>query len=84
MYPFEKSALEYSTHCTVWTVNYVKTKNVRYYFGIHLLKSVKSILTLVVRSLKFGQAKAHFLSHVGEKKRKNIASPGFEPMLSRS
>ena len=49
-----------------------------------LLKSVNSNFTLAVHSQKFGQAKSHFLSHVGEKKRKNMARPGFEPTISRS
>ena len=48
------------------------------------LKSVNSNFTLAVRSRKFGQAKTHFLSHVGEKKRKNMAKPGLEPTISRS
>ena len=30
------------------------------------------------------QAKTHFLSHLGEKKRKNMARSGFEPTISRS
>ena len=47
------------------------------------LKSVNSNFTLAVHSQKFGQAKSHFLSHVGEKKRKNMARPGFEPTISR-
>ena len=34
------------------------------------LKSVNSNFTLAVHSRKFGQAKTHFLSHVGEKKEK--------------
>ena len=34
------------------------------------LKSVNSNFTLAVRSQKFGQAKTHVLSHVGEKKDK--------------
>ena len=48
------------------------------------LKSVNSNLTLAVHSPKLGQAKTHFLSHFGGKKRKNMARPGFEPMISRS
>ena len=32
-----------------------------------ILESVNSNFTLAVRSRKFGQAKTHFLSHVGEK-----------------
>ena len=30
------------------------------------------------------KAKTHFLSHLGEKKRRNMARPGFEPTISRS
>ena len=48
------------------------------------LKSVNSNFTLAVHSPKFGQAKTYFLSHFGKKKRKNMARPGFEPMISRS
>ena len=44
------------------------------------LKSVISNFTLAVRS----QAKTYFLPHVGEKKRKNMARPGFESTISRS
>ena len=40
-----------------------------------LLKSVNSNFTLAVRSLKFGQAKTHFLSHVRENKRENMTRP---------
>ena len=49
-----------------------------------LLKSVNSNSPLAARSLKFGQAKTHFLSHFGKKRRKNMARPGFKPMISRS
>ena len=48
------------------------------------LKSVNSNFTLTVHSQKFGQVKTHFLSHLEEKKYKNMARPGFEPMISRS
>ena len=48
-------------------------------FTLGALKSVNFNFTLAVHSPKFNQAKAHFLSHVGEKKRKNMARPGFEP-----
>jgi hypothetical protein len=48
------------------------------------LKSVNLNFTLAVHSTKFGQSQTHFLSHFGEKKRKNMARPGFEPMISRS
>ena len=44
-----------------------------------VLKSVNSNFTLAVHSLKLNHAKTHFLSHFGEKKRKNMARPGFEP-----
>jgi hypothetical protein len=46
------------------------------------LESVNSNFTLAVRSRKFGQAKTHFLSHVGEKK-KNMARPGIAPLGAR-
>ena len=42
------------------------------------LKSVNSNFTLALRSGKFGQAKTHFLSHVGGKREKKMAKPGFE------
>ena len=48
------------------------------------LKSVNSNFTLTVHSPKLNHAKTHFLSHFGEKKRKNMARPGFEPTISRS
>ena len=48
------------------------------------VKSVNSNLTLAVHSPKLNQAKTHFLSHLGEKKRKNMARSGFEPTISRS
>ena len=48
------------------------------------LKSVNSNFTLAVHSPKLNHAKTHFLSHFGEKKRKNMARPGFEPTISRS
>ena len=47
---------------------------------MNLLKSVDSNFTLAVHSPKFGQAKAHFLRHLEEKKRNNMARLGFEPM----
>ena len=53
-------------------------------FLTNTLKSVNSNSTPAVRSQKFGQTKTHFLSHFGGKKRKNMARPGFEPMISRS
>ena len=53
----------------------------RLFHPLDLLKSVNSNFTLTVHSQKFGQAKTHFLSHVGEKKRKNMARPGFEPTI---
>ena len=49
-----------------------------------LLKSVNSNFTLAVHSPKLNQVKTHFLSHLGEKKRKNMARPRFEPMISGS
>ena len=52
--------------------------------GFTYLKSVNSNFTLAVYSPKFGQAKTHFLSHLKEKKRKNMARPGFKPTISRS
>jgi hypothetical protein len=48
------------------------------------IKSVNSNFTLAVHSPKFGQAQTHFLSLLGEKKRKNMARPGFEPTISIS
>ena len=48
------------------------------------LKSVNSNFTLVVHSPKLNHAKTHFLSHFEEKKEKNMARPGFKPMISRS
>ena len=45
-----------------------------------LLKSVNSNFTLAVHSPKIKEAKTHF----GEKKEKNMASPGFEPTISKS
>ena len=48
------------------------------------LKSVNSNFTLAVHSPKLNQAKTHFLSHFSEKKRKNMARLGFEPMISGS
>ena len=48
------------------------------------LKSVDSNFTLAVHSPKLNQAKTHFLSHLGEKKRKNMTRKGFEPTISRS
>ena len=48
------------------------------------VKSVKSNFTLAVHSTKLNPAKTHFLSHLGEKKRKNMARLGFEPMINRS
>ena len=45
---------------------------------------VDSNFNLAVHSPKFGQAKNHFFTHFGEKKSKNMARPGFEPMISRS
>ena len=49
-----------------------------------MLKSVNSKFTPAVHSPKLNHAKTHFLSHFGEKKRKNMARPGFEPTISRS
>ena len=49
---------------------------------MNVLKSVNSNFTLAVNTPKLDQAKTHFLSHLGEKKRKNVARPGFEPMIS--
>ena len=46
------------------------------------LKSVNSNFTLAVHSPKLGQAQTHFLSYFGEKKKTNIARPGFEPTIS--
>ena len=43
-----------------------------------------SNFTLTVHSPKLNQAKTHFLSHLGEKKGKNMARPRFEPTISRS
>ena len=51
----------------------------------HSLKSVNSDFTLAIRSLKFGQAKTHFLvSCWGKKRIRNMARPGIEPTISRS
>ena len=52
--------------------------------GHFKLQSVNSNFTLVVHSPKLDQAKTHYLSHIGEEKRKNMAKPGFEPTISRS
>ena len=46
---------------------------------MNVLKSVNSNFTLAVNSPKLDQAKTHFLSHLGEKKKKI-----FEPPISRS
>jgi hypothetical protein len=48
------------------------------------LKSVNSNFTLAAHSPKLNQAKTQFLSHLGEKKGKNMARPGFEPTISGS
>ena len=50
----------------------------------YVLKSVKSNFSLAVHSPKLDQAKTHFLSHIGEKNKKNMARPWFEPTISRS
>ena len=55
-----------------------------FFLAMWLLKSVNSNFTLAVRSPKLWQAKTHFLSHFGEKKRKNVTRSEFEPMISRS
>ena len=53
-------------------------------FSANTLESVNSNFTLAVCSRKFEQAKTHFLCHLGEKKSKNMAGPGFEPRISKS
>ena len=50
--------------------------------GHFKLQSVNSNFTLAVHSPKLDQAKTHYLSHIGEKKRKNMARPGFEPTIT--
>ena len=73
-------------------VHVIKKKILRFYCMLKLnfeffetvyllekLKSVNSNFTLTVHSPKLNQAKTHFLSHLGEKKRKNMARPGFKP-----
>ena len=55
-----------------------------FFFFLHqTLKSVNSNFTLAVHSPEFNHAKTHLLSHFEEKKRKIMARPGFEPMISR-
>ena len=48
------------------------------------LKSVSSNLTLAVSTPNFNRPRLTFCLIFGGEKRKNIARPGFEPMIIRS